>query len=256
MTDAFPLNNIAATATATAVIIGRAGSKGFPHKNAQLLAGRPLVEYSIESAATAASIKRIILTTDCPRMIGAAKVFNAVEIVERPADLATDTATIDAAVRHALQQTADEAKIVVILYANVPLRPAGLIDRAVNLLDETTADSVQSYTAVGKYHPYWESTLDPQTGVVQPYLKNNIYRRQDLPPLFIPDGGVIVVKRESLMLEVKGEPHAFLGTDRRGIENPPGTVVDIDSPVDLLLAEAILQAEPAAPAFHESVATP
>ena len=249
---------LTASVSATAVIIGRAGSKGFPHKNAQLLAGRPLLAYSVASALQAETISRIIVSTDCPQMATTAATFAEIELVARPPELATDTATVDAAVRHAILHTADSATIVVILYANVPLRPDDLIDRAVRFLVDTAADSVQSYTPVGKYHPYWESRIDPQTGAVQPYFENKIYRRQELPPLFIPDGGVIAVRRSSLLLEVEGEPHAFLGSDRRGIKTPPGSVVDIDTPTDLLVAEAILKLRlpPTVLPARESVGAP
>ena len=119
-------------------------------------------------------------------------------------------------------------------------RTRGLIDRAVRLLRESGADSVQSYERPGKYHPYWMVRLG-ERGEVTPWQPNTIYRRQDLPPAFMPDGGVIAVTRASLETVIEGEPHAFLGLDRRGIENPQGSVIDIDHPVDFLVAEALLR---------------
>jgi CMP-N-acetylneuraminic acid synthetase len=127
----------------------------------------------------------------------------------------------------------------VILYANVPIRPAGLIDRAIATLRSTGADSVQSYERPGKYHPFWMVRLGAQ-GEVSAWQENTVYRRQDLPPAFMPDGGVIAVTRQSLFTVVEGQPHAFLGRDRRGIENPQGSVIDVDHRVDLLVADAML----------------
>ena len=75
------------------------------------------------------------------------------------------------------------------------------------------------------------------------FVENRIYRRQELPPLFMPDGGVIAVRRESLFDVREGEPHAFFGRDRRGIETAEGEVVDVDTAVDLAVAEAILAAQ-------------
>lgn len=221
---------------ATAVILGRAGSKGLPGKNAMRLAGRPMVQYSIEHARSAATVSRILVSTDCPHVAAAAR-SEGVEVIDRPADLAGDQATVDAAARHALRE--DDAPIAVILYANVPIRPAGLIDRAVRTLIESGADSVQSYAPVGKYHPYWEVKID-RDARVSAFIENTVYRRQDLPPLFVPDGGVIAVRRTSLYDVVEGQPHSFLGRDRRGIENAAGSVIDIDDRMDLLLAELIL----------------
>lgn len=221
------------------MILGRAGSKGLPGKNAMVLAGRSMVAHTIDHCRSAAALTRILVSTDCPHVREAA-ISEGVEVIDRPADLAGDQATVDAAARHALLD--DAASIAVILYANVPIRPAGLIDRAVNLLIESGADSVQSYAPVGKYHPYWEVKID-DAGRVSPYVANAVYRRQDLPPLFVPDGGVIAVRRESLYRIVEGQPHAFLGRDRRGIHNKVGDVVDVDDRMDFLLAQLLLTAE-------------
>ncbi len=221
---------------ATAVILARAGSKGLPGKNAMLLAGRPMVVHTIAHARAAALITRILVSTDCPRVRRAAE-DEGVEVIDRPSELAGDTATVDAAARHALAD--DTAPIAVLLYANVFIRPPGLIDRAVRTLIETGADSVQSYAPVGKYHPFWEVTIDA-TGRVAPFVPNTIYRRQDLPPVYVPDGGVIAVRREPLHDVVENQPHAFLGCDRRGILNEAGAVVDIDTRQDFLTAQLIL----------------
>jgi len=245
MTDQAPTSNCPPSSvvkdTATAVIIGRAGSKGFPGKNSQTLLGHPIIKYSIEVALSAVSVRQIIVSTDCPNLAGAASRYSEVTLVNRPPELASDTTTVDAAVRHAVQIVQVDSPIIIILYANVPIRPAGLLDRAVDKLLATGADSVQSYASVGKYHPYWESRIDEQTGRIEPYFENTIYRRQDLPPLYIPDGGVIALRRESLFNIDESQPHAFLGNDRRAVINPHGSVIDIDEPVDLLIAESVLR---------------
>jgi CMP-N-acetylneuraminic acid synthetase len=76
-------------------------------------------------------------------------------------------------------------------------------------------------------------------------LNHGVYRRQDLPPVYVPDGGVLVVTRRALFGGVAGAapgPHAFLGADRRGVLNKEGDVVDIDSRIDVMVAEAMLLA--------------
>ncbi|MDZ4754365.1 MAG: acylneuraminate cytidylyltransferase family protein, partial [Phycisphaerae bacterium] len=221
-----------------AVVIGRAGSKGLPGKNAMMLCGRPMIAHAIDHALASAGVDRIVVSTDGDAIADAARVMG-VDVVRRPADLASDTATVDSAVRHAVEASGSSASIIVILYANIPIRPDGLIDRAIATLQATGADSVQSYERPGKYHPYWMVRLG-ELGEVRQWEANTVYRRQDLPPAFMPDGGVIAVRRESLFAVVAGQPHAFLGVDRRGIENPPGSVVDVDGPVDFRVAEAML----------------
>ena len=197
-----------------------------------------MICHTIQHALAATSVDRVVVSTDGDAIAEAARSMG-VEVVMRPAQLADDRATVDSAVRHAVDACKSDAQIVVILYANVPVRPDGLIDRAVATLRETRADSVQSYERPGKYHPYWMVTLGDHGEVMQ-WQPNSIYRRQDLPSCHMPDGGVIAVKRESLFAVVEGEPHAFLGRDRRGIENPYGSVVDVDTMLDFTVAEEVL----------------
>ncbi|MHC4910143.1 MAG: acylneuraminate cytidylyltransferase family protein [Planctomycetota bacterium] len=239
MTDTPPSTNTTTPADEVlGVIIGRAGSQGLPGKNALDLGGRPVVAWTIDDALEARTVGRVIVSTDCPR-VAAAATAAGVGVVDRPTELAGPTVTVDAVVRHAVGSAGSHAGLIVILYANVPARPDGLIDRAVEHLVETGADSVQSYADVGKHHPWWMVRLD-DAGRVEPFIENTVHRRQDLPPLLIPDGGVIAVRRRSLFTVVDGQPHAFLGADRRGIVSQPGAVIDIDGPEDFELARARL----------------
>jgi len=225
------------------IILARAGSKGFPSKNIALLDGAPLIAHTIEHARAASCLDRIIVSTDGPAIAAVAKAMG-VEVVDRPALLASDIATVDSAARDAVRQLEEaESTIfdaIVILYGNVPLRPAGLIDRAAKKLRETGCDSVQSVYPVGKTHPYWMKQLGGADGdELIHYQPNAVYRRQDLPPVFMLDGGIIAVTRSSLFTEREGEPHAFLGRDRRAVVTQPDEVVDVDSPLDLAVAQAV-----------------
>lgn len=245
---------------ALAIILARAGSKGLPRKNALLIAGKPCAQWTIEAALAARTVGEVVLSTDDAELLALAARAH-IRAVPRPPELASDSATVDAAARHALgvlEANGGEspaARPIVVLYANVPVRPPGLIDRAVNLCRESGCDSVQSYAPVGKNHPWWtvrvaaDGRLSPWEG---DRLYHGVYRRQDLPPAFIPNGGVLVVTRRALMLEIPAvspgpsNPHAFLGLNQRGLTNDSGAVVDIDSHLDLLVAQAILSERAAA----------
>lgn len=242
------------TGRATAIILARAGSKGVPGKNAALVGGRPCIAWTIDAARAAVSVGKVVVSTD-GAALGAIAREHGCEVIERPPDLAGDTARVDAAARHAAERCCpdDDRHPIVVLYANVPVRPAGLIDRAVRLLVQSGCDSVQSYQPVGKHHPWWTARLDDH-GTVRPWegdvLNHGVFRRQDLPPAVIPDGGVIALTRRALFERVPGAtpgPHAFFGVDRRGVENAAGSVVDIDSPLDLVVADAVLRQRAAAP---------
>lgn len=231
---------------ATAIILGRAGSKGVPGKNTRVIAGRPCAAWTIDAAINESGIGRVVVSTDDATLATLARTMGC-DAVERPTELASDTATVDAAARHAVTTLGLGRGPIVLLYANVPVRSEGLIGRAVEMLVRTGCDSVQSYERVGKHHPWWMTRLDAATGEVKPWegdeLNHGVYRRQDLPPAFLPDGGVIALTRAALMLEIEGAgdgPHAFFGVDRRGVVSPEGSVIDIDSEADLARAEAVL----------------
>ncbi|MHC4792675.1 MAG: NTP transferase domain-containing protein [Planctomycetia bacterium] len=224
---------------ATAVVIGRAGSKGLPRKHVRLVGGVPMIARSVGHALASRRVGRVLCSTDGEAIASAAAAGGA-EVLLRPAVLASDHATVDAGVRHAIETSGDDSEVVVILYGSIPIRPDDLIDRAVERLVDTGADSVQSYSPVGKHHPFWTCRVGDD-GRVAAWQENDVFRRQDLPPAFIPDGGVIAVRRDSLFQVDPEHPHAFLGRDRRGVLNEAGAVIDVDDEIDLLVAEAILE---------------
>jgi N-acylneuraminate cytidylyltransferase len=242
-----------------AIILGRAGSRGVPGKNMCHVAGLPCALWTIRDALSARTVDGVVVSTDDDELASLAREAQ-IDVVQRPRELASDTATVDAAARHAALSVEASASgeafdAAVILYANVPVRPPTLIDDAVTLLRAAECDSVQSYQPVGKHHPFWTAVVNDepgtpmqQRGAVRPWqgdvLNNGVFRRQDLPPAHVPDGGVIAVSMRALMLQIPeaGDgPHAFLGVDRRGVVNGPGSVVDIDTHVDAVVADAILR---------------
>ncbi|NJL30860.1 MAG: acylneuraminate cytidylyltransferase family protein [Phycisphaerales bacterium] len=229
-----------------AIILARAGSKGLPGKNVLPLAGRPMVAWSIEHARQSKRVGAVVLSTDGDAIAQVGRDIG-IQVIQRPAELAHDTASVADAARHALITMEARSRNsfdggVVILYGNVPIRPADLCDRALEKLQTTGCDSVQSLCAVGKMHPYWMRKLTGQDGdQMEPFIANNIDRRQDLPPVYMLDGGIIAVRRQCLLESAGGHPHAFLGSDRRAIITQPGEVVDVDTKLDWHLAQAVMQ---------------
>ena len=129
-----------------------------------------------------------------------------------------------------------------ILYGNIPVRAEGLTDRAVEHLAATGADSVRSVAPVTKQHPDWVHRLVGDR--MSPFRPNRTYRRQDLEPLYYHDGAIVVVTRAALFeaLDYPEDHQAFLGRDRRALVQRPEDAVDIDDPIDLYVAEAVLRA--------------
>jgi CMP-N-acetylneuraminic acid synthetase len=226
------------------VIIARAGSKGLAKKNTLMVAGRPMLAWTIDHARGSKLAGRVVLSTDGEKLAETARSMN-IPVVMRPAELATDTATVDSAARHAVLETEAQSRApidaVAILYGNIPVRPMDLTDRAVLKLQTTGCDSVQSVYPVQKMHPFWMKSLaGEQNDELKMYEPNDVYRRQDLPPVYMLNGGVIAVTRKSLFAVDPASPHAFLGEDRRAVVNEPDEVIDIDSRLDFLVAEAVL----------------
>ncbi|NLX23905.1 MAG: acylneuraminate cytidylyltransferase family protein [Phycisphaerae bacterium] len=226
-----------------AVILARAGSKGLPDKCVLPLCGRPILAYALDHARESRLVEAILLTTDSEPAKAIAQAMGA-QIVDRPAELATDTAPVDAVVRHAVlayeQQHAGPVDAVVILYGNIPVRREGVVDRCIGHLFDTGCDSVRTVAPIGKLHPDWLHRLHGDR--LEQYRPNSIHRRQDLEPLYYHDGAVVAVTRAALFApETAADPHAFFGRDRRAVPQAEQDTVDIDTIADFYRAEAILR---------------
>jgi N-acylneuraminate cytidylyltransferase len=227
------------------VILARAGSVGLGGKHLRMLGGRTVIAHTFEHVRAARLLSRVVVTSDCSliRRLAAAEGF---DVIERPKELATSDASVQDVMLHALDEIerrdpSFRADAMVVLYGNVPIRPAGVIDRAIQLLRETGCDSVRSVCPVGKWHPAWMHRLDGDRMV--PLSAGSIHRRQDLEPTYLHEGAVVAVSRASMLRGrvMRHDPHAFFGVDRRAVVTEPGETVEVDHARDLYMAEAILR---------------
>ncbi|GMU21268.1 MAG: hypothetical protein AMXMBFR13_13610 [Phycisphaerae bacterium] len=224
-----------------AVILVRAGSKGLPDKCVLPLCGRPVLSYTIGHAQQSRYVDEIILSTDSARAAAIGRAAGLF-LVQRPPELASDTANAQDATRHAVttyeEATGLRVDTVVVLGGNIPIRAEGIIDQCVDRLVSTGCDSVQTVAAVGKFHPDWMYRLDD--GRMQQYRPNNIVRRQDLEQLYLLDGAVVVARRERLMDPAgQANPTAYLGDYGEAVVHED--CVDIDTLTDFYVAEAVLR---------------
>jgi CMP-N-acetylneuraminic acid synthetase len=228
------------------VILARAGSNGLKDKHLLPLLGKPVISYTFEHVRASKRLSRVVVSSDSPdvlRLAGAA----GFETIVRPSGLATADASVQEVMLHALDQVEARpgfrADALVVLYGNVPVRPAGAIDRAIAVLQNTGCDSVRSFSPVGKWHPVWMARLEQDR--VVPLQAGSIHRRQDLPELFLHDGAVVAVSRDAMLRGHANptDPHAFFGDDRRGFAVEMGQSVEIDHLRDLYWAEAVLRGQ-------------
>lgn len=226
------------------VILARAGSQGLKNKHLLPLNGRPVIAYTFDHVRASNRLSRVVVSTDCPQIAALAQ-REGFETIARPTELATSDASVQAVMLHAMNAVESgsqfRADALVVLYGNIPVRPNGIIDEAIELLEASRCDSVRTFCLVGKWHPAWMSRLNGDH--VESLKPGSIHRRQDLEPLFLHDGAVVAVSRQSML---KGQaspddPHAFFGTDRRGVKTGSGQTVEIDERRDLYWAQAVLE---------------
>ena len=132
-----------------AVIPARSGSKGVPDKNIKLLAGRPLLAYSIAAARLAINIQRIIVSTDSEHYAYIAREYGAEVPFLRPVEISGDNSTDYEWIKHTLDWMQKEEGFIpsylVHLRPTTPLREPIYIEEAINrLMQDNSATALRS----------------------------------------------------------------------------------------------------------------
>jgi CMP-N-acetylneuraminic acid synthetase len=228
-----------------AVVPARGGSKGIPRKNLQLLGGKPLVALAVEAGRAATLVSRVLCSTDDPEIADAARAAGGEVPFLRPPDLARDTSEDWPVFMHALNFLAREDNwvpdVVVNLRPTSPLRRPSHVDDAIRLLQDTGADSVKA-VCLARQHPH-KMWLRQPDGQIEPFLKTpfRLTRGPDVPRAQLEDvywqNGVVDVTRREVILEQK----MIIGRRVAGLVTETADSIDIDTPLDLALAELILQ---------------
>ena len=231
------------------VIPARGGSKRLPGKNLRSLRGEPLIAYTIHAARAAKSLDGVAVSSDDSEILAIARTYGAA-VIERPAALARDTSPIDEALRHAVAVAPEVAgfrpDVLVWLQADVPIREAGAIDRAVDLLHgDPDASSAATAFRVSQ-HPAWMKTIDARGYLERLDPAMQIYRLQDLPPRYLLDGAVVAIRVETLeACANRTGLHLYLGERPRLVEQAhPRFSLNVESAEQLELAEFYLERYP------------
>lgn len=221
-------------ATVLAVIPARGGSKSLPRKNVLPLAGRPLLAWTIAAARNAHCVRRVIVSTEDEEIAAVARAAGAEVPFPRPAELATDTASSVAVLRHAVEQCPGCA-YVVLLQPTSPLRTAEDIDSAFALLRSSNSPSCVSICAVEE-SPWW-MYRQLEDGRIVPLLPEpaNGDRRQDLPSVYRVNGALYLARTDWFLQEGK-----LIGAATIGYRMPRRRSVDIDTRADFECAARIL----------------
>ncbi|RKX91900.1 MAG: UDP-2,4-diacetamido-2,4,6-trideoxy-beta-L-altropyranose hydrolase [Spirochaetes bacterium] len=212
-----------------AIIPARGDSKGIPRKNIRMLAGKPLIAYTIEAAKKSRYLDRIIVSTEDEEIAEVARIYN-IQVIWRPRELAKDDVALDPVIFHALNKIEEkEGKydIVVTIQPTSPLLSVETIDKAINIISKKDCDTLIS--VIDKTHIYWMKKNDEFT-----LLNEGRKNRQYLNPIYKETGSLLISKRN--IITKRGR----IGKKIYPFVIPKGEGIDIDNYIDWGIAEALV----------------
>jgi len=222
-------------------ICARGGSKGVPGKNLRPLLGRPLIAHSVVRARGTGLFDHIAVSSDSVDILEAAREAGADILVERPDDLASDSAPKLPAIQHCAREAEARAGIrfdtICDLDATSPLRTTGDIRGAVDLCERGGCDNVIT-GAPAHRSPYFNMVEQGADGFVRIVKRpdETIARRQDTPACFDCNASIYVWSRDMLFMLDE------VVTDRTALfVMPEERSRDIDSDLDFELVEFLMQ---------------
>jgi N-acylneuraminate cytidylyltransferase len=210
------------------LVAARGGSKGVPGKNIFMINGRPLIQWSIDTARASRYIDRLILSSDDCTIMDIARSAGCDVPFRRDAALASDNASAIDVVADALMQVPGY-DIVVLLQPTSPLRIAADIDGAIELLVSSGASACVTVREADE-HPYWMFRLDDD-GRLSRFAEpagGMPLRRQDLPLAWSLNGAVYVAACDWFL-----QNRTFISSTTVGYPMPADRSLDIDTFEDI-----------------------
>jgi N-acylneuraminate cytidylyltransferase len=214
-----------------AVIPARGGSKSLPRKNVLPLGGIPLIAHTIRAARAASLVTRVVVSTEDAEIAAIAKRFGA-DVVDRPLELASDEASSESALLHALDdlETREGYRpdILCFLQCTSPLTAPEDIDNVLRSMISADAETALSVT---RFHYFvWRQDADGDAVGVN-HDKAVRLRRQDRHKEFLETGAVYAMVADGF----RAARHRFFG--RTVVHEMPALrVLEIDDPEDFMLA--------------------
>lgn len=219
-----------------AFIPARGGSKGVPKKNIKLLAGKPLIAWSIEHALAAKHVDRVIVSTDCKEIAEVAIKYGAEVPFLRPSSISCDTASTESAMLHCcdyLRESNSLPDYLLLLQATSPIRENGEIDKAIEFMAENQFDSILSVSPSHRFT--WKNLKSP----IASYDYFHRPRRQDIKQdeqVYLETGSFYITKTEKL-IKFKNRLCGHVGM----FITPEYESWEIDTLADFVVCEEILK---------------
>ena len=216
------------------LIPARSGSKGLPGKNIKSLAGKPMIEYTLEAAIGAKEEgDEICVSTDDALIINVVESFGIQVPFVRPQELSSDTARTQDVISHALswyKAKKLEFDLIVLLQVTSPLRKTVHIKEALALWD----DQINLVVSVKETdsNPYYVLFEEDSSGFLQKSKTASFSRRQDCPRVYEYNGAIYIFKPHHRLSELSKTIKYVMSKE---------SSVDIDDIIDFKLAECILK---------------
>ncbi len=223
-----------------AIVPARSESKRLPKKNIMPICGKPLIHWTLETASWCERLSRIVISTDSTEIAQVSVVARAEAPFIRPYHLATDTAATKDVVFHALnwyEAQGESYDYIMLLQPTSPLRESHHINRAIDLIEATGADSVVSVCEM-EHSPLWSMQIDAQ-GYLD-LASNEKYlnmRGQDLPKHYRINGAIYLTKTSEF---IRTGHFAITGSCVPMMMNYTESI-DVDSLEDMQMAEYFLK---------------
>ena len=220
-----------------AVIPARGGSKGVPRKNIKLLAGEPLIAWTIKAAENSKYIDRVVLSSEDEEIIKIAQELGCDVPFMRPNSLAQDDTHGIEPILHAIDNC-QGYDYVMMLQPTSPLRLTEDIDGCIEKFAKEKAKSCVSVCEPAK-SPFWMYTID-NINQLEPTLPelSLVPRRQDLPSVYALNGAIYIAKTKWLL-----ENKNFISSETIGYVMPTSRSYDIDTLEDFKICELFLKEE-------------
>ncbi|WP_055621676.1 N-acylneuraminate cytidylyltransferase [Streptomyces sp. JHA19] len=226
-----------------AVIPARGGSKGVPAKNLAPVGGVPLVARAVRACRASRLVTDVVVSTDDRAIAEAARQAGA-EVVLRPAAIAGDTATSEAAVLHALDTHealhGAPVDVVLLVQCTSPFLVRDDIEKVAAAVAEDGADTA---VTVAPFHGFvWRETEETDAsgestgggGHGVNHDPSHRPRRQDRPEDFLETGAAYAMDAAGF----RKHGHRFFGRTEL-VRTDPARVLEIDDPHDLARARAL-----------------
>jgi len=216
-----------------AIIPARGGSKGIPGKNSLLVAGKPLLAWSIEHAMRSSMINSVWVTSDSTEILDIAELYGARTIL-RPDNISGDSATSEEAWIHAVNEIklSTEIDLIVGMQPTSPIRGRHDLDEAIEKYYTENFDSLFSATQI-EDHFEWRMTDSGAESIN--YDHSNRKRRQDIEVKYLENGSFYLFSPE-LLIKNNNRLGGYVGVYLQ----EKYKMYQIDNIDDVALCEAIL----------------